>query len=41
MRDRIELKVSPEDKEFLKDEAKKNRVTLSAYVRLKLLNNKF
>ena len=41
MTDRIELKVSPEDKILLQEEAKNNRLTLSAYVRLKLLNNKF
>ena len=38
MTDMITLKLSPEDKKFLKQEAKKERLSLSAYVRNTLLS---
>ena len=37
MTDIITLKLSKQDKAFLKKEAKKERLTLSAYVRTKML----
>mgnify|MGYP001282022965 CR=1 FL=1 len=40
MSEHINLKVSPEDKAILKNEAKSKGLSLSAYVRIKLLNSK-
>jgi len=37
MEELIKLKVSIEDKELIKNEAKKNRLSVSAYVRNQLL----
>ena len=37
MNDIITLKLCKQDKEFLQQEAKKQRLTLSAYVRTKML----
>ena len=36
----IKLRISEEDKKILKKEAKKYRLTVSAYVRTKMLNDK-
>lgn len=38
MKDAITLKLSKEDKNFLKQEARKERLTLSAYVRNRMLS---
>lgn len=40
MSELVKLMVSKEDKNFLITEAKKHRLSLSAYVRTKILNNK-
>jgi hypothetical protein len=37
MNEIISLKISREDKDFLKNEAKKKRLTLSSYVRYMIL----
>ena len=39
MNEIISLKISREDKNFLKKEARKMRLTLSSYVRYKILNS--
>jgi len=38
MNEIISLKISREDKDFLMNEARKMRLTLSSYVRYKILN---
>ena len=38
MNEIISLKISREDKDFLNNEAKKKRLTLSSYVRYKILS---
>ena len=38
MNEIISLKISREDKHFFKNEAKKKRLTLSSYVRYKILS---
>jgi len=40
MNEFIKLRVSKEDKQILTSEAKKHRLTMSAYVRTIMLNNK-
>ena len=40
MNDTIKLRISKEDKTILKKEAKKYRLTVSAYIRFKMLNSK-
>lgn len=40
MNETIRLRVSKEDKRLLTNEAKKHRLTISAYVRTKMLNDK-
>ena len=39
MREFVRLRLSKQDKEFLQLEATKNRMSLSSYVRTRVLNN--
>jgi predicted HicB family RNase H-like nuclease len=40
MNEYIKLRISKEDKRLLTNEAKKHRLSISAYVRTKMLNDK-
>lgn len=40
MNDSIKLRISKEDKRLLNNEAKKHRISVSAYIRSTMLNDK-
>lgn len=39
MKEFVRLRLSTEDKDFIQQEASKNRMSVSAYVRTRVLNN--